>query len=72
MTPNFKSEFADIIDVDEGMVTPDFVLDDSNWDSLAIVSTAALIDDEYGKIIDGEALTNCKSVRELMALIALS
>lgn len=72
MTPSFKSEFAEIIDVDTDMVTPDLVLDDNNWDSLAIVSTAALIDDEYDKIIDGEALTNCKSVKELMALITAS
>ncbi len=67
MTPNFKSKFAEVIDIDEDMVGLDLLLDDSNWDSLAIVSTAALIDEEYNKIVDGDALTNCKSVRDLMA-----
>lgn len=70
MTPKFKSNFAEIIDIDEELVNPDLVLDKGTWDSLAVITTAALIDEEYNKIIDGEALTNCKSVKELMALIA--
>jgi acyl carrier protein len=70
MTPKFKSEFAEILDLDEGMVSLDLALDDDIWDSLAVISTAALIDEEYNRIIDGQALTNCKSVKELMALIA--
>ncbi len=72
MTPKFKSDFAEIIDIDEELVNPDLALDEDIWDSLAVISTAALIDEEYEKIIDGDALTNCKSVKELMALIAAS
>ena len=70
MTPKFKSEFAEILDLDEEMVNLDLALDDGIWDSLAVISTAALIDEEYNEIIDGQALTNCKSVKELMALIS--
>lgn len=72
MTPKFKSDFAEIIDIDEDLINPDMALDDDIWDSLAVISTAALIDEEFDKIINAEALTNCKSVKELMALIAAS
>lgn len=72
MTPNFKAEFAEILDVDEQDISEDMILDESIWDSLAVVSTAALIDEEYSKIVNGEKLTNCKSVKELMALVEAS
>ena len=69
MTPNFKTEFAEILEVDEKDITGDTIFDESIWDSLAIVSTAALIDEEYSKIVDGEKLKNCKTVKDLMDLI---
>ena len=72
MTPNFKSEFAEILDMEEQDISDDMPLDESIWDSLAVVSTAALIDEEYSKIVDGEKLTNCKSVKELTTLIEAS
>jgi len=72
MTPNFKTEFAEILDMDEKDVLGDMMLDASIWDSLAVVTTAALIDEEYSKIVDGEKLTNCKSLNELMDLIEAS
>ena len=72
MTPNFRTELAEILDIDEQDLLADMILDDSVWDSLAIVSTAALIDEEYSKIVDGEMLTNCKSIKELMNLIETS
>tara|TARA_B100000780_G_C21031585_1_gene413638 strand:- start:178 stop:402 length:225 start_codon:yes stop_codon:yes gene_type:complete len=72
MTPNFKTEFAQILDMDKKDVLGDVMLDESIWDSLAVVGTAALIDEEYSKIVDGEKLTNCKSINELMDLIEAS
>ena len=72
MTPNFKAEFAEILDMDEQDISDHMLLDESIWDSLAVVSTAALIDEEYSKIVDGEKLTNCKSLKELKTLIEAS
>lgn len=72
MTPRFKSELAEILDIEEGDITLDLALNGMNWDSLAVVSTAALIDEEYGKIVDGEKLNTVSSVEELMALIEAS
>jgi len=69
MTPHFKSEIAEILDVEEQEISLTLVLDDSNWDSLAKVTTAALIDEVYSKIIDAEKLSDCKNLDELMHLI---
>lgn len=69
MTPYFKSEIAEILDVEEQEISLTFALDDSNWDSLAKVTTAALIDEVYSKIVDAEELSDCKSLNELMLLI---
>ena len=69
MTPHFKSEIAEILDVEEQEISLTFALDDSNWDSLAKVTTAALIDEVYSKIVDAEELSDCKSLNELMLLI---
>ncbi len=67
----FYTGMAEILEVD-GTVGPDVRLDDGvlAWDSLAVVSTIALIDELFGKTVDGQALTNCKSIGEIENLIS--
>ena len=70
ITQQFKAELSEIIDVNETEINE--VLDlnvNGNWDSLAIMSTAALIDQEYNVIIGGEQLKNCKSLGDILRLI---
>ena len=70
ITQQFKAELSEIIDVNETEINE--VLDlnvNGNWDSLAIISTAALIDQEYNVIIGGEQLKNCKSLGDILRLI---
>ena len=71
MTPSseFLSALAEILDVDVAEMKPDFSFEDGSWDSLAVVSVASLIDTEYGKTIDGEKLSSCNSIQDLMVLI---
>ncbi|MBM3333241.1 acyl carrier protein [Candidatus Sumerlaeota bacterium] len=61
----FYEGLAEILEVEVGEVNSDLALDEGNWDSLAIVSTIALIDEVYDKTISGEALENCKTVGDL-------
>lgn len=61
----FYEGLAEILEVDVSKVTPELALDEGNWDSLAIVSTIALIDEVYGKAVSGEALEGCKTVGDL-------
>lgn len=61
----FYEGLADIFEVDASEITPEFVLDSEIWDSLAVVSTIALIDEVFDKTVSGEALSNCKTVGDL-------
>lgn len=59
---------AEILEVDPATITPDRALGEA-WDSLAIVSTIALIDDLFGKLVSGQSLSKCEKVADVVALI---
>lgn len=61
----FYEGLAEILEVEPGEVNADLALDEGNWDSLAIVSTIALIDEVFDKTISGEVLEGCKTVGDL-------
>lgn len=60
----FYEGMAEILEVDAGQIGPDFELGDA-WDSLAIVSTIALVDEVYDKAIGADALENYKTVGDV-------
>lgn len=64
----FYTEMADILEVDAGEIGPDFSLEQAGWDSLAIVSTIALIDDIYGVAVKPDALAECKTIGDIERL----
>lgn len=66
----FHEGLAEIFEVDAADLTSDFELEDANWDSLAIVSTIALIDDLYDRTVSADALAACTTVADLDALVA--
>lgn len=39
------------------------------WDSLAVVSTIAIIDDVYGRQVSGRALTACVTAGDVLKLV---
>lgn len=67
----FYSGMADILEVEVSDVTLGFKLEDggAKWDSLAIVSTIALIDELYDKTVDGQRLFECKTISDIENLI---
>jgi acyl carrier protein len=67
----FYEGLAEILEVDTAAITPDFVLTsgDADWDSLAIVSTIALVDDSFNVMLDGKALAACEKVADIEGLI---
>lgn len=65
----FIERLAEALEVPPQKVTPDYVLDESNWDSLAHMSAIAIIDDEYGITVPASELVNCRSVNELLELV---
>jgi acyl carrier protein len=64
----FYEGLAEILEVDEAEVNPDLELGD-NWDSLAVVSTIALIDDVYDVMVRPEKLADCTTVRDIEVLV---
>ncbi|MGH8852885.1 MAG: acyl carrier protein [Telluria sp.] len=67
----FYEGMAEIFEIDPAQITPGFDLTtaEAQWDSLALVSTIALVDDCYNVMLDGTALAACKTIGDIEALI---
>lgn len=56
------------LDLDEGTLTPDTVLDDvDEYDSMAKLSLIVLFDDEFGKKLTGDEVKSFKTVADILA-----
>lgn len=56
------------LDVEEGSLTAETPLDDvEEWDSIAMLSLIAMLDDEFGKTISGKELKALISVADILA-----
>ncbi|AKC68725.1 MULTISPECIES: acyl carrier protein [Pandoraea] len=66
---NFYAELAEVLEIDPATVGPDMALAEHNWDSLAIVSTIAIVDEIFNVTLDGSALGKCEKVSDIEALI---
>ena len=58
---------SEILEVDQELITLDYELGNM-WDSLAIVSTIALVDETHGVFLDGDNLEKCKTVKDILVL----
>lgn len=67
---NFYEELAEILELEPDQITPDLRLDDTPWDSLAVVSTIALIDELYDVAVRADALNSCETVGDIEKLVA--
>lgn len=68
---NFLELLVDLLDT-EAEIGMDTLLEDiEQWDSLSIVSFAAMADIEYGKKIIATDLKKAKTVHDLYALVAV-
>jgi acyl carrier protein len=66
----FLEGLAEILEIPAADVTPALDLTTQAWDSLAVVSAIALIDEHYGVTVDGAALAKCGTVKEVQELVA--
>ncbi len=67
---NFLIEFANTIEVNPEVLTPEFNIKlGSAWDSLAFISTIALVDKYYSIILDSDALESLTYFSELLQLL---
>lgn len=66
----FYEGLAEILEVEPSEITADFELEEDVWDSLAVVSTIALIDEVYDVTVKPESLADCKTVGDIEALVS--
>lgn len=71
MTDAKKIEMLEeMMELDPGTLTPNTQLDDlEEWDSIALISFIALLDDEFDKVVKGSVIKAQKTVADLMALM---
>lgn len=71
MTDEKKLELLeDMLELDSGTLKPEIVLEDlDEWDSVAVISFIALVDDEFDKVIKGTSVREQKTVADLMTLM---
>jgi acyl carrier protein len=67
----FYEGMAEIFEVELSAITSEFELHsgEAAWDSLAIVSTIALVDDCFNVMLDGKALGGCQTIADIENLI---
>ena len=71
MTNEKKIELlAELMDVDPEVLTPETVLEGmQEWDSIALISFIAMMDEEFVKVVKGAEVKEQKTVADLMALM---
>jgi acyl carrier protein len=67
----FYAGLAEILEIESLECTQDFVLTagGADWDSLAVISTIALIDELFNCTVSGQALEGCRTVADIERLI---
>lgn len=67
---DFLKNMAEALNQPGAEFTPDQKLQDlPNWDSLAILTTLSMMDQEYGVVMSGTELQSCNSVADLYAKV---
>ena len=69
MEEKFFTGMAEILELDEVNIDTPLSSEDVEWDSLAIISTIALVDTTYRKALSGERLQSCQTVGDVLSLL---
>ena len=69
---DFLKELGAVIRVDAEAVGPDFRLEDAIWDSLAVMSVVALIDEHCGLTVSGDELARSETIADVLKLAGLT
>ena len=66
----FLAKMADVLGVGKDDLNEEFELNEDKWDSVAILSAIAVIDEECGVTVPAKELTECTSVGALLELVS--
>lgn len=68
----FYEGLAEILEIEPATVNSELALEEGAWDSLAVVSTIALIDEVYDRTVSADALADCRTVGDIEKLVGVS
>ncbi len=72
-TTDFLLALDEMLELDPGTLTGGEALEDlENWDSLAVISFIALVDEKLGLVVEGEKLVKAKTVADLLSLAGVA
>lgn len=72
-TKDFLLALDEMLELDPGTLTGNEELESlENWDSLAVISFIALVDEKLGLVVEGEKLAKAKTVADLLALAGVA
>ncbi|MDG3443003.1 phosphopantetheine-binding protein [Nitrospirillum amazonense] len=67
----FLAALDEMLELDPGTLKGGETLDDiDSWDSLAVISFIALVDEKFNTVVAGEDLAKAKTVDDLLALVS--
>ena len=71
MTNEKKLEMLEeMLELDAGTLTPETLLSDlEEWDSIAVISFIALMDDEFDKLVKGKDIKEKETIGDIMDLM---
>ena len=64
----FLDKLSNSIETDEIKLSLETKLEDIDWDSLAAISSIALIDEIFGIVISVERLSRCETIEDIISL----
>lgn len=69
----FLRELEEMLELDSGALTGGEALADlEGWDSLAVISFIALVDEKLGLVVEGEKLARAKTVADLLEIAGVA
>ncbi|QCN96758.1 acyl carrier protein (plasmid) [Azospirillum argentinense] len=69
----FLLALDEMLELDAGTLTGAEDLESiDSWDSLAVISFIALVDEKLGHVVEGEKLVKAKTVDELLGLAGIA
>jgi acyl carrier protein len=67
----FIKNFAEAIDADENNLSSETEFTELPiWDSMAVLTVIAMVDEYYGKILSGDEIDGAKTIQGLFNLVA--
>lgn len=70
---DFLLALDEMLELDPGTLNGDETLESiDNWDSLAVISFIAMVDEKLGTVVEGQKLAKAGTVADLLAVAGVS